>query len=97
MEFVRKAHRERSVRLVGICFGHQIIARALGSKIGRNIKGWELSVGEVQLTDVGKKLFGKDILVRRQSHGLLVLKLLISGLVRAVTPSNAQRCRPAPS
>lgn len=32
------------VKIVGICFGHQLIARALGGKVGLNPKGWEIAV-----------------------------------------------------
>ncbi|KAG0895892.1 hypothetical protein G6F34_007840 [Rhizopus arrhizus] len=35
----------QSVRLVGICFGHQIILRSSGGTTGRNEKGWEVSSG----------------------------------------------------
>lgn len=48
---------------MGICFGHQILARALGARIGRSPDGWEIAVDNVNLTPSGKKLFGKDVLV----------------------------------
>lgn len=32
------------VRLVGICFGHQIIARACGGECEKNPNGWEVRV-----------------------------------------------------
>jgi GMP synthase-like glutamine amidotransferase len=51
------------VRLVGVCFGHQIIGRALGQKVGRSEGGWEISVTPMQLTTKGKELFGLDEVV----------------------------------
>lgn len=51
------------VKVVGICFGHQIIGRALGAKVGKSVKGWELSVTEVNLTPEGKCFFQLDKLV----------------------------------
>lgn len=63
VDFVKEVLAQKTVRLVGICFGHQITARALGAKIGRSPKGWELSVTQVNLTEAGKKLFEQDQLV----------------------------------
>lgn len=52
------------MRILGICFGHQIIGRALEVKVGRSDVGWEIAVCDMDLTEQGKKLFGKDKLVR---------------------------------
>lgn len=64
VEYTKKAITHNRVRIFGICFGHQIIGRSLGVKVGRSDKGWELSVLDMDLTEQGKKLFGKDKLVR---------------------------------
>ena len=40
-EFVRRLHRHRK-KLLGICFGHQMVAHALGGKAEKSIKGWGL-------------------------------------------------------
>ena len=39
MDFVRELHA-REKKIVGICFGHQIIAHALGGKTEKSHKGW---------------------------------------------------------
>lgn len=39
MDFIRKAASE-NVPMVGICFGHQILAEALGGKVVKSDKGW---------------------------------------------------------
>lgn len=36
--------------LVGICFGHQVIARALGGKVMKSEKGWGLGSYQVNIT-----------------------------------------------
>lgn len=51
------------VRVIGVCFGHQIIARALGATVAPSPLGWELSLTEMQLTEMGKVIFGAEKLV----------------------------------
>ncbi|KAF3932305.1 hypothetical protein ABW19_dt0206689 [Dactylella cylindrospora] len=68
-EFVRKALMEQDrVRVIGVCFGHQIVGRALGCVLERNQRGWEASITNVGLTEVGQKLFGRDHLSLMQLH-----------------------------
>lgn len=52
-DFIRKAYAA-SVPMVGICFGHQIIAQALGGKVEKFDKGW--SVGPTDYDFGGEKL-----------------------------------------
>jgi GMP synthase-like glutamine amidotransferase len=54
-DYVKHALAEESkTRVVGICFGHQIIGRALGLQVGPNPAGWELSLTEMALTSEGE-------------------------------------------
>ena len=48
----------------GICFGHQITARALGKDCVPNGGRWEVGITPVDLTETGKKIFGAEQLVR---------------------------------
>lgn len=64
VEFTKKAVAHDRVRVLGICFGHQIIGRALGVKVGRSDQGWEIAVCDMDLTPQGKDLFGLDKIVR---------------------------------
>ena len=42
-EFVRELH-DLKKKLVGICFGHQLVAEALGGKVQKSAKGWGVGV-----------------------------------------------------
>lgn len=64
VDFAKRAIESGRVKTVGVCFGHQIIGRAMGAPLGKSDKGWEVAVTEVDLTDKGKEIFGLDKMVR---------------------------------
>ncbi|KAL8731630.1 MAG: hypothetical protein Q9166_003318 [cf. Caloplaca sp. 2 TL-2023] len=70
VDFVKEVLAQDRVKLVGVCFGHQIIGRAMGARVGRNEdQGWEVSVTDVDLTIEGKTIFeGKEVLSIYQMH-----------------------------
>lgn len=45
------------VKVVGICFGQQVLARGLGADVGVNPNGWEVSSTAIELTPEAAKLF----------------------------------------
>ena len=49
-DFIRAARAARK-RMLGICFGHQIIAQALGGAVRKSAKGWGLGVHEYAVTE----------------------------------------------
>ncbi|KAI1370264.1 class I glutamine amidotransferase-like protein [Hypoxylon crocopeplum] len=75
VRYTRRCLEGGRVRVVGVCFGHQIVGRALGAEVGRNVRGWELSVTETELTDEGKKIFGVEKLAIHQMHRDVVFSL----------------------
>jgi GMP synthase-like glutamine amidotransferase len=63
VEFTEKVLEQKRVRIIGVCFGHQIVGRAMGVRLGRNEKGWEASVTAIDLTKRGQEIFGQNSLV----------------------------------
>jgi len=53
-ENIRKASKS-NIRILGICFGHQLIAKSFGGTVELNPKGWELGSYPIYLTAHGKK------------------------------------------
>ncbi|OGE48314.1 hypothetical protein PENARI_c030G04986 [Penicillium arizonense] len=74
VEFTQQVLAQDRVRLLGICFGHQIVGRALGAKVGRSDQGWEIAVCDMDLTDKGKELFGRDKIRIQQMHRDIVFE-----------------------
>jgi GMP synthase-like glutamine amidotransferase len=48
-DFLRRAH-EAATPAVGICFGHQLIAHALGGRVERAEEGWGVGVHAAEIT-----------------------------------------------
>lgn len=48
-DFIRATHAERK-KMVGICFGHQILAHALGGHAEKSEKGWGMGLRRLQVT-----------------------------------------------
>ncbi|KAF3191816.1 hypothetical protein TWF225_001031 [Orbilia oligospora] len=62
VEFVRECV-EKKVPVIGICFGHQVVGRALGAEVGRSENGWEVAPTRLVVSEAGKGVFGKDEIV----------------------------------
>ena len=55
-KFIKVAY-ERDIPIVGICFGHQIMAQALGGRVEKYSKGWGLGQMVYKTEQGEKKLF----------------------------------------
>lgn len=64
--FVRKLHENRR-KLVGVCFGHQMIAHALGGEVKKTGRGWGIGVKPVQI-----KLRRSWMQPERETYNLLL-------------------------
>ncbi len=71
--------RSQRVPLLGVCYGHQILGRALGGVVARHPAGWELGNVRIDLTASGRAsaLFADlpSRLSALQSHADAVLEL----------------------
>lgn len=47
--YVRELH-ERSTPFIGVCFGHQVLAQALGGEVARADQGWGTGIQEMHIT-----------------------------------------------
>ncbi|PLN79394.1 Aldedh-domain-containing protein [Aspergillus taichungensis] len=74
-DYVKRIHAQQGTPIVGICFGHQIVARALGMRVGRSDAGWEIAVLPISLGEAGRKLFQRDTLSLHQMHRDIVIEV----------------------
>ncbi|KAL9607919.1 MAG: hypothetical protein Q9167_007215 [Letrouitia subvulpina] len=61
VKYIKVIIAQDRVKLVGLCFSHQVIGRALGATAAINSLGYELSVCNVVLSPLGARIFGKTL------------------------------------
>ena len=71
---------QRKIKLVGICFGHQVIAESLGGKVTKNPLGWEVSVSQIYTNELGKHLLKHEALFIQEMHKDIVSNIEGTGL-----------------
>ncbi|KAL7412376.1 class I glutamine amidotransferase-like protein [Mrakia frigida] len=61
LAFIRKIASEYPhVRIIGTCFGMQLLVRAYGGEVVKNPLGWEIGTYEMNLTPIGSKLLSSS-------------------------------------
>jgi len=65
-DFIRSC-RDAGSKMIGICFGHQVIAQALGGLVEKSGKGWGLGVHEYATTGWPAKLGPEPDNIRLQA------------------------------
>jgi GMP synthase-like glutamine amidotransferase len=82
--FVRSV-RDAGRKMIGICFGHQIIAQALGGAVRKSGKGWGLGVHEYATDDWPDELGEKPEKIAIQSYHQDQVEALPEGAKRIAT------------
>ena len=69
--FIQQLHLKKK-KLIGICFGHQIIAQSLGGTVEKNTKGWGMGMAATHLTNSRSWMIPERdfffILISHQAH-----------------------------
>jgi len=65
MDFIRSA---KDARMVGICFGHQVMAEALGGRVVKSEKGWGAGLHHYQVKHAEPWLDGAGSIAIPASH-----------------------------
>ena len=65
--FVRQCHAARR-KVIGVCFGHQLVAQALGGTVGRSDKGWGVGVNCYKVDQAAFDLADGDQFCLLASH-----------------------------
>lgn len=96
-EFIREAYA-KAVPMVGICFGHQIIAQALGGKVEKYTGGW--SVGAQDYDFAGEPLtlnaWHQDQVTRLPDSAVVVGKSSFCENAALIYPGRAYTVQPHP-
>jgi len=89
---VRELHAMRK-RVLGVYFGHQLICRALGGRVGRASAGWDVGVREVAIADAAAALPPCRFLDALRERGQLPRRAKITEVhqdeerARSITPA----------
>jgi len=65
MEFIRKA---RHAKLIGVCFGHQVMAQALGGQVVKSPKGWGAGLHRYEVLQSEPWMDGERVIAIPASH-----------------------------
>lgn len=90
LAFIRTAYEKTHMAVIGLCFGSQAIAAALGGQVGRNPSGqFKLGVDPLHWTGAARERLGSEVVdapsVLVESHGECVTALPDQGVCLAAS------------
>jgi GMP synthase-like glutamine amidotransferase len=77
---------DAGIPTVGICFGHQLMAQALGARVERSDRGWGIGLHGYALTDVGRDVWFGETLTLPAMHRDQVLDPPPGAVLLAASP-----------
>ncbi|KXS14538.1 class I glutamine amidotransferase-like protein, partial [Gonapodya prolifera JEL478] len=90
LSFMKMAWEATELPIVGVCFGHQIMAKALGGEVTLNPQGLEDGITAIRLTDEGRRMLGtsKSSFAINAAHQDAVITMPVTpGIVNMGTTS----------
>ena len=92
-DYIKQIYQEfPGKKIIGICFGHQVVAQALGGKVELNQKGWELGVRSITISECAKEIFNLKDATMVSNVGCLS-ELIVATTTDASRYSNRCTCR----
>ncbi|KAF9426867.1 hypothetical protein BGZ94_005887 [Podila epigama] len=69
VKYVQDFPRDKeSPKMIGVCFGHQVIGRAYNAKVAKNTRGWEIGWTPTELTAEGQEFWQDSIMRIHELH-----------------------------
>lgn len=89
MRNISTAPEYQHVKIIGVCYGHQIMSLALGGECEQGTNGWEVGVYGCEMTEQGHYYWSDSIVPNGDSK---IVSQLVIFLLTSVRAADAQGC-----